>query len=123
MNKAIITSALAQAAFGVALGWPLSLTRLETKLLSAMGQKRLLQCHLDNLFMAALKLGVAVAVPDIPRPIGLALLIGSWVNPQLFLLQMFGAEDKKKLSVIAVPSFIAVTYAWFGLARHWMKNN
>jgi hypothetical protein len=122
MNGTIITSAVLQAAYGVLLGWPLSMTRLDRNLAAPMTQKRLLQCHLDNLFMAALKFGVSVAIPNIPRSLGLALIIGSWVNPQLFLLSVAVKEDKKIMALFSIPSFIAVTYAWCGLAWEWVHR-
>jgi hypothetical protein len=123
MNDSIITSAVLQAAFGVCLAWPLSLTRLDRNLASPMTQKRLLQAHLDNLFMAALKFGVAVAIPNLPRPVALALIIGGWTNPMLFLLAIAAKENKKIMAAFSVPSFVIVTYSWFGIAWYWLNRD
>jgi hypothetical protein len=121
MNSAIVTSAVLQAGLGVAMGWPLALTRLDPKLTSPSNAKKLLQSHLDNLFMAALSFGVAATIPNIPRYVGLPLIIGSWMNPQLFLLQAAVKEDKKIVAWFAVPSFVTTTFAWFALAHYWLN--
>jgi hypothetical protein len=74
-----------------------------------------LQCHLDNLFMGALQLGVAAVHPGVPAGAAWCLVVGSWVNPQLFLWQALDpAVDLGSgwRLAIALGSFTAATTGW-----------
>lgn len=88
MSEMILVAALVRAAWGTLLGWPLvSLSGGQSSWGPLRNPRRLLQAHLNNLFMAALQLGVAAGALEAPAWVVWLLVAGSWINPQLFLLQ------------------------------------
>lgn len=120
MSEIFLVSALVQAAWGTLLGWPLvSLTGGQSSWGPFKNPRRLLQAHLDNLFMAALQLGVAASALEAPSWVVWFLVAGSWINPQLFLLQAMRPELTLKQASsrwASAPSFLALTIAYFALA-------
>jgi hypothetical protein len=120
-------SGMLQATFGVLLGWVMaSFAGGRATVGPFRSQKRVLQCHLDNLFMGALQLGVAAVHPGVPRAAACLLVAGSWVNPQLFMMQAIDPKadfGRGWRLVLALASFTAATSGWvwtaasyFGLA-------
>lgn len=107
---------MVQATFGVLLGWVMAgFASGRTELGPFRTRKRVLQCHLDNLFMGALQLGVAAVHPDVPGGAALLLVFGSWVNPQLFLWQAIDPKVDLGRSwrlAIVLASFTAATTGW-----------
>jgi hypothetical protein len=112
----VATSGMVQATFGVLLGWVMAgFASGRTELGPFRSRKRVLQCHLDNLFMGALQLGVAAVHPAVPEGAAWCLVVGSWMNPQLFLWQAFDpAVDLGKgwRLAITLGSFTAATTGW-----------
>jgi hypothetical protein len=112
----VAASGMVQATFGVLLGWVMAgFSSGRTELGPFRNRKRVLQCHLDNLFMGALQLGVAAVHPGLPDGAALFLIAGSWVNPQLFLWQAI--DPKVDLGAgwrvaIVLSSFVAATTGW-----------
>lgn len=91
MRDALITSALLQLTLGVWLGWVvLGFAGGRLRVGPFVARRATLQCHLDNIMMGGLQLGVAAAVADLPKGAVVLLLFGSWVNPQLFLATAIG---------------------------------
>ncbi|MHA7652841.1 hypothetical protein ACX9NE_25005 [Mycobacterium sp. ML4] len=113
-SQFLLASALLQAGFGVVVGWPLAVLRAGWIPASPETQKRVLQCHLDNLFMAALQFGLAATV-SVPIWVAALIVIGSWTNAQLFLIPVFSPRLSVGSPWIAVPSllsFITITAGW-----------
>lgn len=112
----VAASGMVQATYGVLLGWVMAgFADGRTALGPFRSRKRVLQCHLDNLFMGALQLGVAAVHPGVPHGAALCLVVGSWVNPQLFLWQAFDPTvdlGKGWRVVIVLGSFTAATVGW-----------
>ena len=115
-------SGLTQLTFGVLLGWPLALFHAG---LSRVGpfvsMKRVLQSHIDNIMMGIIQLAISLVAPaDAAVPVVL-ILIGAWVNPQIFLLQACLPGPKqlgKPIRAISTVSFIVTTigFVWFLIA-------
>ena len=110
-----------QLASAALLGWLIALDRADPARLKALGIKvprRLLQLHLDQVMMGVILLAIATAFPDVPGWIAVALLIGTTVNPLLFLPLAFAPKLDEGLPyrVISVSSFIAATTGFVGLA-------
>ncbi|MEQ9519717.1 MAG: hypothetical protein RLN89_09785 [Parvibaculum sp.] len=126
MSDILITSGLIQVTFGVLLGWPL------TGLYSGMDSigplvnaKRVLQCHLDNIFMGILQMLIGTVFSAMPEIAGWLLLIGSWANPQLFLYQATTKGNGRELpgiSVLAFTSFTIMTVAYLWLVIAWITR-
>jgi len=125
MNDLLITSALSEACWSVLLSWGLSMIRSNKVKATQHTNSRLMQAHLDYLFMAALQLGVAACVADIPPWVAWPLIVGSWTNPSVFLLQLaFPSLTSAHpiTAVIAVPSCLMVTIGWFTLLYLWLNR-
>ena len=110
-----------QLASAALLGWLIALDRADPARLKALGIKvprRLLQLHLDQVMMGVILLAIATAFPDVPGWIAVALLIGTTVNPLLFLPLAFAPKLDEGLPyrVVSVSSFIAATIGFVGLA-------
>lgn len=110
-----------QLASAALLGWVIALDRADPARLKSFGIKvprRLLQLHLDQVMMGVILLAIATAFPDIPGPIAVALLIGTTLNPLLFLPLAFAPKLDEGLPyrVVSVGSFIAATIGFVGLA-------
>ena len=57
------------------------------------------------------RIGVGLAVPDLPKAIAIALVFGTLVNPFLFVPLAFDPDTEKELwyRLLAVVSFIGVS--------------
>lgn len=126
MKDTLITSAFAELTFAVLLGWPVYAFRSgRTKVGPFHSRKRLLQAHLDYLFMALLQLAVAAVHPAIPPIAGWLLAVGSWANPTLFLLGgIVSHEREREASSIAITmaSFALLTVAYPWLLYAWLTR-
>lgn len=119
-------SGMVQATFGVLLGWAMAgFADGRATLGPLRSRKRVLQCHLDNLFMGALQLGVAAVHPAIPEGAAWCLVVGSWVNPQLFLWQALDPQvdlGKGWRLAIALGSFTAATTGWIWTTASYLGS-
>lgn len=126
MKDALITSGLAEVSFAVMLGWPLNAFRNgRTKVGPIHSGKRLLQAHLDYIFMSMLQFGIAAVHPAIPTAAGILLIVGSWINPTLFLLGgILPPEEQRKPHSIALTyaSFMTLTIAYPWLLIAWLTR-
>lgn len=121
MVDVLLGAGALQLASAALLGWVIALDRADPARLKAIGIKvprRLMQLHLDQVMMGVILLSVANAFPDIPGPIAVALLIGTTLNPLLFLPLAFAPKLDEALPyrAITVGSFIAATIGFVGLA-------
>jgi len=126
MKDILITSALAELTFAVVLGWPLHMFRSGRNTVGPFhSMRRLLQAHLDFIFMAFAQMGVATVHPAIPLGAGWLLVVGSWTNPTLFLLGgILPAEQQHKPSSVALTmtSFALLTVAYPWLLYAWLTR-
>ncbi len=121
MTQVLLGAGALQLASAALLGWLIALDRADparTKQLGIKVPRRLMQLHLDQVMMGLILLAVATAFPDIPGWIAIPLLIGTTVNPLLFLPLAFWPKLDERLGyrVITVLSFLAATVAFVGLA-------
>ncbi len=126
MKDAIITSALVEISFTTLLGWPLNKFRSGAARVGPFhSMKRLLQAHLDYIFMAALQFGIAAVHTAIPKAAAVLLIAGSWANPTLFLLgAILSPEEQRKPHsiVLAYVSFLSLTIAYPWLLIAWLTR-
>ena len=73
--------------------------------------RRLLQLHLDYVIMGVLVIAVGAVLPDLPVWVQVLIVIGTVLNPLLFLPLAFGprASDALWFRLISVASFACVT--------------
>jgi hypothetical protein len=125
MSDILISSGLIQVTFAVLLGWPLTAlyTGME-KVGPLVNARRVLQSHLDNIFMGLLQMVIATVFSGLPEIAGWLLLAGSWVNPQLFLYQATTKGNGRGLpgiTAIAVISFVTLTVAYLWILFAWFS--
>lgn len=121
MSQILLGAGALQLASAALIGWLIALDRADperTKRLGVRVPRRLMQLHLDQVMMGLILLAVATAFPEIPDWIAVPLLIGTTVNPLLFLPLAFWPKLDERLGyrVITVLSFLAATMAFVGLA-------
>lgn len=121
MTDVLLAAGVLQLASAALLGWVLALQRAQPETLKKIGLKaprRIMQLHLDQVMMGVILLAIAVAFPEIPDWIAIPLLIGTTLNPLLFLPLAFWPklDDGLPFRVITVLSFIATSFAFVSLA-------
>ena len=126
MTDILITSGLIQLTFGVWLGWPLvGFLTGARKVGPFRHMRRVLQGHLDNIFMGFIQLAIAAVHPAIAVGAGVLLIAGSWLNPQFFLLQAMRESSSglpKAANSLAFLSFAALTIAYPWLVIDWLTR-
>ncbi|HET9622754.1 MAG TPA: hypothetical protein VFP84_15380 [Kofleriaceae bacterium] len=125
MKEILITSALAELTFAVLLGWPLNMFRAGARAAGPLrNAKRLLQAHLDYIFMAFAQMGIATVHPAVPPIAGWLLVVGSWTNPTLFLLgsALPDRQHTALSSVLTTASFAVLTVAYPWLLYAWLTR-
>ena len=73
--------------------------------------RRLLQLHLDYVIMGILVIAVGAVLPDLPVWVQTLIVVGTAVNPLLFLPMAFGPAAARSLwfRAVSVVSFVCVT--------------
>lgn len=73
--------------------------------------RRLLQLHLDYVLMGILVIAVGAVLPDLPVWVQVLIVVGTVLNPLLFLPMAFGPRAAQSLwfRLISVVSFVCVT--------------
>lgn len=116
VNETVLLSGLVQITFAVFLGWPVLAFRFGWKVVGPFKHAhRLLQAHIDNIMMAMLQIALSAAVSRINILAGTLLLIGSWINPQLFLMAAMtegGINKSRSTKPLAYFSFSTLTIAY-----------
>ncbi len=121
MTDVLLAAGVLQLASAALLGWPITLWRTKPELIRKAGvvaPRRLMQLHLDQVMMGLILLAVATAFPELPTAIAIPLLIGTTLNPLLFLPLAFRPAWDEALVYRAVTgfSFIATSAALVALA-------
>ncbi len=80
--------------------------------------RRLLQLHLDYVLMGILVIAVGAVLPDLPTWIQVLIVIGTILNPLLFLPMAFGPRAAQTMwfRLLSVTSFVSVTAGLTGAA-------
>ncbi|MDQ3571614.1 MAG: hypothetical protein M3383_01990 [Actinomycetota bacterium] len=109
----VIHIGLAELALGALLGWAMVAQLERPDLIRRVGIEaphRIRQVHLDYLMMGLILVAVGVAVPGLPELFAILLVIGTVVNPALFVPPAFapGVSERLPYRAISVASFICV---------------
>jgi len=124
MPELLVTSGLIQVTLAVLIGWPLALMHSGMKQVGPLKHtKRVLQYHLDNVFMGILQMVIATVFPDIPTGAAWLLMIGSWTNPMPFLFQAVSTKpmpEQRFMRNFSIASFIVMTVAYLWLLGAWL---
>lgn len=112
----LVRSGLLELALGALSGWVIVIRLERPAWLAKVGVKsprRLMQAHLDYVMMGLIAIAVGLALPDLAHWIRILLVVGTWINPTLFLPLAFSdAADKNPVyRVVTVISFVAMSTA------------
>lgn len=122
MQDTLYLVGVLQLASAALFGWVLTLQRTQPEFsrdrLKIIGPRRIMQLHLDQVMMGLILLAVGSAFPELPDWIAIALLIGTVLNPLLFLPLAFWPKLDKHLLFRAATgfSFIVASTAFVALA-------
>ncbi len=110
----VVQIGLVELAVGALLGWAMVIRSERPEWLKRAGvvaPHRILQVHLDYVFMGLILIGVGTVVPDLPKALAIALVFGTLVNPFLFVPLMFDPATEKRgwYRALSVTSFIALS--------------
>jgi len=125
MNDLLIISGLIQVFFAVLLGWAVRGTIInEGKFGPFRNAKRLLQSHIDNIFMGLLQMTIGSVHHSIPEVAGWIFLVGSWANPQLLLTMAINPDTKitDLQGGVAIVSFASLTIVYPWLIWAWFVS-
>lgn len=112
----LIQVGLIQLAIAAMLGWAMVIRSEKPEWLKRIGvvqPHRILQVHLDYVFMGLISIAVGVVLPDIPDAAAYLLAFGTFINPLLFVPLAFSKTVEKKLwyRSLSVISFLAMSVA------------
>ena len=112
---------LVELAFGAVLGWAVAATMITPQLVERAGvrkPRRILQAHLDYVIMGIILIAVGLAVPGLPTWLTVAIVIGTWLNPTLFLPLAFAprAATRTWFQVLSTVSFTLTSGGLVGAA-------
>jgi hydroxylaminobenzene mutase len=110
----LLRAGLIELALGGLLGWAMVVREERPEWLKRVGvvaPARIRQVHLDYVMMGLILIGVGLAVPSLPTAIGVALVLGTAVNPFLFVPLAFDPEAASRpwYRALAAVSFLAVS--------------
>ncbi|MDO8423194.1 MAG: hypothetical protein Q7S99_13640 [Parvibaculum sp.] len=126
MKSLLITSGLIQITFAVFQGWLIAAMYggVIKRFGPIVNAKRVLQCHIDNILMSLLQFAIAAVHPAIPEGAGWLIIIGSWVNAQLFLVHATstgGYVQNRAVSLVTLASFMTLTIGYPWLLIAWLR--
>ena len=112
---------LVELALGAVLGWAVAATMMTPALVERAGvrkPRRILQAHLDYVIMGIILIAVGLAVPGLPAWLVVVIVVGTWVNPTLFVPLAFSprAATRRWFQVASLVSFTATSGGLVGAA-------
>ncbi|NMO92635.1 hypothetical protein [Actinomycetospora sp. TBRC 11914] len=112
---------LVELALGAVLGWAVAASMITPARVERVGvrkPRRILQAHLDYVIMGVILIAVGLAVPGLPAWLAAALVVGTWVNPTLFLPLAFAprAATRRWFQVTSLVSFTLTSGGLVGAA-------
>lgn len=121
MTDVLLAAGVLQLASAALLGWVIALHRAQPEALArarVRAPHRVMQVHLDQVMMGLILLAVATAFPDIPDAIAMLLLVGTVLNPLLFVPLAFAPKLDEGFGFRAVTgfSFIVASAGFVSLA-------
>lgn len=110
----LIQVGLIELAIAALLGWAMVIRSEKPEWLKRIGvvqPHRILQVHLDYVFMGLICIAVGLVLPDIPKAAAWLLVFGTAINPFLFVPLAFSKTVDQKLwfRSISVVSFLAMS--------------
>lgn len=116
----LISSGLWSLCAAILFAWVMVAAKAKVIALSPLTEKRILQTHIDFIFMGILQIVLAQLFKEtISGTVTCALILGSWLGPSLFILRIFMDINHPSYKAIALTGFSLATYSYFSLALQW----
>ena len=117
----VVTSGVVELAAGALSGWVFAAVRYDSDGASKLRIKspgRIRQWHLDLVALGTATVAVGLAVPNAPRAIQRALIVGSWTNAMMFLPLAYWPEalQNPTFRKLGIASFTATSVGFTGMA-------
>jgi hydroxylaminobenzene mutase len=112
---------LVELALGAVLGWAVAASMIRPAWVERVGvrkPRRILQAHLDYVIMGIILIAVGLAVPGMPVWLVVVIVVGTWVNPTLFVPLAFSprAATRAWFQITSLVSFTATSGGPVGAA-------
>ncbi|MGW0158544.1 hypothetical protein ACWDUN_04400 [Mycobacterium sp. NPDC003323] len=110
----LVKVGLFELAFGALLGWAVAANLIAPDLIKRLGivsPRRIMQAHLDYIMMGVILIAVGLALPELATWIVVLVIIGTLLNPTLFLPMAFSenASKTRLFTVVSLLSFVATS--------------
>ncbi|CDQ44040.1 MAG: hypothetical protein PGN30_07240 [Mycolicibacterium neoaurum] len=117
----LVQIGLFELAFGALLGWAVAGNLLAPEAIKRLGivsPRRIMQAHLDYIMMGVILIAVGLALPGLTAWIATLVVLGTLLNPTLFLPMAFSekASSTTAFKVISLLSFVATSIGLVGAA-------
>lgn len=117
----LVQIGLFELAFGALLGWAVAGNLLAPELIKRIGivnPRRIMQAHLDFIMMGVILIAVGLALPALATWIAVLVIIGTLLNPALFLPMAFSdtVAGTRGFQVVSIVSFVATSVGLVGAA-------
>ncbi len=120
MNDVVVASGLIQLTVAVWMGWAMFGFVLGKESVGPFKDKRrTLQCHLDNIMMGTIQMALAGAIDQLPTVPTVLILIGSWLNPQFFLLMAIKPDLSPRIQAFVNPLVLA-SFVTLSIGYPWL---
>ncbi len=116
-----MASGLVQLTVAVWLGWAVFGFVLGRETVGPFtDRRRTLQCHLDNIMMGTIQLALAGAIDQLPTVPTVLILIGSWLNPQFFLVMSVKPDLSPRVQAAVVQPLVLASFATLSIGYPWL---
>ena len=117
----LVQIGLFELAFGALLGWAVAGNLLAPEAIKRLGivsPRRIMQAHLDYIMMGVILIAVGLALPQLTVWIATLVVLGTLLNPTLFLPMAFSekAASTTVFKGISLLSFVATSVGLVGAA-------
>ncbi|MCV7434140.1 hypothetical protein [Mycolicibacterium bacteremicum] len=117
----LVQVGLFELAFGALLGWLVAGNLLAPDLITRWGivaPRRIMQAHLDFIMMGVILIAVGLAVPGLTTWIAVLVIVGTLLNPALFLPMAFSdtVSRTRGFQAVSLLSFVATSVGLVGAA-------
>ncbi|MEH3133316.1 MAG: hypothetical protein PGN27_25455 [Mycolicibacterium neoaurum] len=117
----LVQIGLFELAFGALLGWAVAGNLLAPEAMKRLGivsPRRIMQAHLDYIMMGVILIAVGLAVPQLAAWVATLVVLGTLLNPTLFLPMAFNEKvtSTTTFKIVSLVSFVATSVGLVGAA-------
>jgi len=110
----LVPIGLFELAFGALLGWAVAANLATPQLIKRIGivsPRRIMQAHLDYIMMGLILIAVGLALPTLAGWVSVVVVVGTLLNPTLFLPMAFSdtLASARTFQAVSLLSFLATS--------------